>query len=167
MFVLFLFQCIQLTSNVFWQLNFFILFFFFLMIILRLVVVNSVRSIWMLIPIIHCGYPQNFWICIVLDITFLPFTVSTSIIKEYVVLCNCLVTFISVYYLQNYVKSMTYYHLFEHNCVGWCSCFYIQKLFFFEFVSVRMQIQYHLADFTFLVILRVFIRNYLFHHALK
>ena len=105
MFVLF--QCIQLTSNVFWQLNIFL---FFFMIILRLVVVNSVRSIWMLIPIIHCGYPQNFWICIVLDITLLPFTVSTSIIKEYVVLCNCLVTFISVYYLLHIMLRVWHIH---------------------------------------------------------
>ena len=107
MFVLFLFQCIQLTSNVFWQLNFFL---FFFMIILRLVVVNFVRSIWMLIPIIHCDYPQNFWICIVLDITLLPFTVSTSIIKEYVVLCNCLVTFISVYYLLHIMLRVWHIH---------------------------------------------------------
>ena len=85
-------------------------FLFFFMIILRLVVVNFVRSIWMLIPIIHCGYPQNFWICIVLDITFLPFTVSTFIIKEYVVLCNCLVTFISVYYLLHIMLRVWHIH---------------------------------------------------------
>ena len=124
MFVLFLFQCIQLTSNVFWK-----LFLFFFMIILRLVVVNSVRSIWMLIPIIHCGYPQNFWICIVLDITLLPFTVFTSIIKEYVVLCNCLVTFISVYYLLHIMLRVWHIH-YLNLIICWTQLCGLMLLFF-------------------------------------
>ena len=143
------------------------------MIILRLVVVNSVRSIWMLIPIIHGGYPQNFWICIVLDITFLPFTVSTSIIKEYVVLCNCLVTFISVYYLLHIMLRVWHIH-YLNLIIFWTQLCGLMLLFlhpknrfdFLELISKRRvkekKIQFIIADFTSLVILRVFIQTIYF-----
>ena len=143
------------------------------MIILRLVVVNSVRSIWMLIPIIHCGYPQNFWICIVLDITLLPFTVSTSIIKEYVVLCNCLVTFISVYYLLHIMLRVWHIHslnlIIFLNIIVWVDALVStsKNFSFFEFVPVMMRNSISSSRFYFSCHSKGFYPNYLFHHALK
>ena len=135
MFVLFLFQCIQLTSNVFWQLNFFILFHdYFKVSSGQFCQINlnaySYYSLWLSTEFLnlHCPW-YNFF-------AFYCFYLYNQRICSFVQL-SCYI-YLSVLSASHYVKSMTYsffesYHLFEHNCVVWCSCFLHPKTFLFWF----------------------------------